>query len=236
MSQNRPKNYAVRLRDGHKNSTALNVYEWQGSGPPLLLVHAAGFHARVWDKVIAQLGDRHVYAVDLRNHGLSDNSAPPYSFQLFGDDLVALIEALDLSDITACGHSMGGHGALVLALRNPERYKSVSAFSPICNPVNCPWGRKAFSAYLGEDRKTWEAYDASLLMRQAQGGLPMLVDQGAEDDFLADQLKPEALEAAAEASGYPLTLRRQEGYDHSYYFISSFMDDHLRFHAEHLGA
>lgn len=133
------------------------------------------------------------------------------------------------------GHSMGGHGALVLALRNPERYKSVSAFSPICNPVNCPWGQKAFSAYLGEDRKTWEAYDASLLMRQAQGGLPMLVDQGAEDDFLADQLKPEALEAAAEARGYPLTLRRQEGYDHSYYFISSFVNDHMLFHAGHLG-
>ena len=134
------------------------------------------------------------------------------------------------------GHSMGGHGALVLALRNPERYKSVSAFSPICNPVKCPWGEKVFSAYLGEDRKTWEAYDASLLMRQAQGGLPMLVDQGAEDDFLTEQLKPEALEAAAAASGYPLTLRRQEGYDHSYYFISSFIDHHLRFHAEHLGA
>jgi S-formylglutathione hydrolase len=133
------------------------------------------------------------------------------------------------------GHSMGGHGALVLALRNPERYKSVSAFSPICNPVNCPWGEKAFSAYLGEDRKTWEAYDASLLMRGAKGGPPALVDQGEADDFLVEQLRPEALDAAAEASGYPLALRRHEGYDHSYHFISSFVNDHMRFHAEHLG-
>lgn len=133
------------------------------------------------------------------------------------------------------GHSMGGHGALVLALRNPERYKSVSAFSPICNPANCPWGEKPFSAYLGEDRKTWEAYDASLLMRGAKGGPPALVDQGEADDFLVEQLRPEALDAAAEASGYPLALRRHEGYDHSYYFISSFVNDHMRFHAEHLG-
>jgi S-formylglutathione hydrolase len=132
------------------------------------------------------------------------------------------------------GHSMGGHGALGLALRNPERYRSVSAFSPICNPVNCPWGRQAFSTYLGDDRGAWEAYDASLLMRKTNGGLPTLVDQGEADDFLDEQLRPGALEAAAEASGYPLTLRRQEGYDHSYFFISSFVDDHLRFHALHL--
>ena len=132
------------------------------------------------------------------------------------------------------GHSMGGHGALVLALRNPERYRSVSAFSPICNPVSCPWGRQAFSTYLGDDRGAWEAYDASLLMRETNGGLPTLVDQGEADDFLDEQLRPGALEAAAEASGYPLTLRRQEGYDHSYFFISSFVDDHLRFHALHL--
>lgn len=133
------------------------------------------------------------------------------------------------------GHSMGGHGALVMALHHPERFKSVSAFSPIGNPVDCPWGEKAFTAYLGEDRSTWEAYDASILMRKPTGAVPALVDQGDADDFLEEQLKPETLEAAAKASGYPMELNRREGYDHSYYFIASFIDDHLRFHAEHLG-
>lgn len=134
------------------------------------------------------------------------------------------------------GHSMGGHGALVLALRNRERFRSVSAFSPVGNPVNCPWGQKAFTAYLGKDSATWADYDASVLMRNAAGAVPALVDQGADDDFLEDQLKPETLEAAAKASGYPLQLNRREGYDHSYYFIASFVEDHLRFHAGHLNA
>lgn len=134
------------------------------------------------------------------------------------------------------GHSMGGHGALVLALRNPERFKSVSAFSPICNPVNAPWGQKAFAAYLGDTPSDWAQYDASLLMRKATGAVPALVDQGEADQFLEEQLKPETLEAAARASGYPLQLNRREGYDHSYYFIASHIDDHLRFHAKHLSA
>lgn len=134
------------------------------------------------------------------------------------------------------GHSMGGYGALVLALRNPERFQSVSAFSPIGNPVNCPWGQKAFNAYLGKDSATWADYDASLLMRNAVGAVPALVDQGEADDFLEEQLRPETLEAAAKASGYPLQLNRREGYDHSYYFIASFVEDHLRFHARHLNA
>ncbi|MBU2874641.1 S-formylglutathione hydrolase [Marinobacter salexigens] len=132
------------------------------------------------------------------------------------------------------GHSMGGHGALVLALRNPERYQSVSAFSPISNPVDCPWGKKAFTAYLGDDTDRWADYDASLLMKTATQFVPTLVDQGEADNFLVEQLKPEALEAAAKQSGYPLTLNRHEGYDHSYYFIASFIEEHLRFHAEHL--
>lgn len=131
MSQRHPKSYSVRLHEGQENSTALNVYEWQGSGPPLLLVHAAGFHARVWDKIIGQLGDRHVYAVDLRCHGLSENSASPYSFQLFGDDLVALIETLDLRDITACGHSMGGHVVLQAATKLPSRFKHILLLDPV---------------------------------------------------------------------------------------------------------
>lgn len=134
------------------------------------------------------------------------------------------------------GHSMGGHGALVLALRNPNRFQSVSAFSPISNPVNVPWGQKALTAYLGKDIATWADYDASLLMRKATQFVPVLVDQGDADQFLDDQLHPETLEAAAKASGYPLTLNRRDGYDHSYYFIASFIDDHLRFHSRHLTA
>ncbi|GAC11642.1 S-formylglutathione hydrolase [Paraglaciecola chathamensis] len=152
------------------------------------------------------------------------------------NELPQLIEAtFPVSDKRAIsGHSMGGHGALTIALRNPARYTSVSAFSPISNPLNCPWGEKAFSAYLGKDRATWREYDASELMRAATQFVPALVDQGASDDFLTEQLKPEALQSAANTSGYPLALNLHEGYDHSYYFISSFIEGHLRFHAEHL--
>ncbi|TDO98110.1 S-formylglutathione hydrolase [Marinomonas balearica] len=129
------------------------------------------------------------------------------------------------------GHSMGGHGALICALKNPGRYQSVSAFAPISNPTQCPWGHKAFKGYLGEDQATWEEWDASLLVANAKEKLPLLVDQGEADDFLVEQLKPEALEAACLAADHPLTLRRQPGYDHSYYFIASFIDDHLEHHA-----
>jgi S-formylglutathione hydrolase len=132
------------------------------------------------------------------------------------------------------GHSMGGHGALICALKNPGRYRSVSAFAPISNPMNCPWGEKAFSLYLGEDRSRWREWDASVLIAEAGEKLPILVDQGDRDDFLETQLKPQALQAAAKAAGHPLTLRLQPGYDHSYYFIASFIDDHLRHHAEAL--
>ena len=133
------------------------------------------------------------------------------------------------------GHSMGGHGALVLALRHPERYQSVSAFSPISHPVNCPWGQKAFTAYLGDDINSWAEYDASLLMRRAIQCVPALVDQGEADNFLVEQLQPEALEAAAQISTYPLVLNRHAAYDHSYFFIASFIEQHLRFHAKYLG-
>jgi S-formylglutathione hydrolase len=129
------------------------------------------------------------------------------------------------------GHSMGGHGALVCALKNPRRYRSVSAFAPISNPTQCPWGEKAFFRYLGEDRERWRDWDASLLLAGAKEKLPLLVDQGDADSFLATQLKPEALQAAADAAGHSLMLRMQPGYDHSYYFIASFIDDHLRHHA-----
>ncbi|CAI09368.1 S-formylglutathione hydrolase [Aromatoleum aromaticum] len=149
------------------------------------------------------------------------------------DELPALVEAhFPASDKRAIsGHSMGGHGALVCALRNPGRYRSVSAFAPVANPMHCPWGEKAFSHYLGADRARWREWDASVLIGQAREMLPILVDQGERDAFLVEQLKPAVLQAAARAANYPLTLRIQPGYDHSYYFIASFIDDHLRHHA-----
>lgn len=131
------------------------------------------------------------------------------------------------------GHSMGGHGALTVGLKNPQRYKAISAFSPICNPIDCPWGQKAFTQYLGSDADSWQAYDASVLMGQSTQHLPTLVDQGEADDFLNEQLRPDTLEKAAARSGYPLTLRRQVGYDHSYYFIATFIEEHLRFLSAH---
>jgi len=132
------------------------------------------------------------------------------------------------------GHSMGGHGALVCYLRNPGKYASVSAFAPICHPSECGWGQKALSHYLGEDRNDWVEYDAALLIGDAVEKLPLLIDQGTEDVWLTDQLKPGALEQACIASHYPLQLRMQEGYDHGYYFVSTFIEDHLRHHAKAL--
>ena len=132
------------------------------------------------------------------------------------------------------GHSMGGHGALSIALKNPDRYASASAFSPITNPINSPWGQKAFTGYLGRDRELWKAFDTCELMRESTRAVPMLVDQGSEDAFLPEQLQPDTLRSVAADVSYPLTLRIQEGYDHSYYFIASFIEDHLRFHAKYL--
>ena len=140
---------------------------------------------------------------------------------------------IDRNQLGVCGHSMGGHGALTLALRNPTVFKSVSAFAPICAPSEVPWGRKAFAGYLGEEREDWLAHDASALIRKASnapwpGGL--LVDQGLGDKFLAEQLRPDLLEAACAAVGQPLTLRKHEGHDHGYYFIQTFIEDHLMHH------
>jgi S-formylglutathione hydrolase len=131
---------------------------------------------------------------------------------------------------------MGGHGALTIALRNPGRYRSVSAFSPIVAPSQVPWGEKAFAAYLGDDREAWKQYDAVELVESAREKLPLLVDQGDADEFLATQLKPELLRAACDAAGHPLELRMQPGYDHSYYFIASFIGDHIAHHAKALRA
>ena len=133
------------------------------------------------------------------------------------------------------GHSMGGHGALTLTLRHPELFKAVSAFAPICSPTQCAWGQKAFAAYLGPDETAWREHDAALLIAAGRARVSeILVDQGTADNFLAEQLKPELLAAACETAGVALTLRMQEGYDHSYFFISSFVADHVAWHAERL--
>ena len=152
------------------------------------------------------------------------------------EELPTLIEAnFPVSGMRSIsGHSMGGHGALTIALKNPLRYQSVSAFSPISNPINCPWGQKAFTQYLGDDKSQWRQHDASELMRNARQFVPARDEQGNADQFLEEQLKPETLTAAANASAYPLELNSHDGYDHSYYFIASFIEEHLRFHAVHL--
>lgn len=134
------------------------------------------------------------------------------------------------------GHSMGGHGALVIALNSPGRYKSISAFAPITNPVNCPWGQKALAGYLGEDRETWNSYDACYLVANGKSRQPLFIDQGDADKFLIEQLKPDNLKKVCEEYQHPLELRLQPGYDHSYFFIASFIEDHLRYHAKYLFA
>jgi S-formylglutathione hydrolase len=148
--------------------------------------------------------------------------------------LVAESFPVEASQAGLFGHSMGGHGALVAALRNPAAWRSVSAFAPIVAPMHCPWGQKALSAYLGPDRARWRAYDSCALIEDGHRVPAILVDQGTEDPFLDQQLQPGRLEAACRDAGIPLTLRRQAGYDHSYYFISSFVEDHLDWHAERL--
>jgi S-formylglutathione hydrolase len=157
------------------------------------------------------------------------------------DELLPLVGQhlpVDSGRLGLFGHSMGGHGALTLALRHPDRFRSLSAFAPICAPTQCPWGHKALAGYLGEDRAAWAAHDASALMALRSTPLypqGILVDQGLADKFLEVQLHPHVFEAACAQAGQPLTLRRHAGYDHGYYFISSFMEDHLRHHAKGLG-
>ena len=153
-------------------------------------------------------------------------------------ELPALIAAefpADMSRQAIMGHSMGGHGALTIALRNAGRFKSLSAFAPIASPLNCAWGEKALSGYLGNNRAAWRDYDSCALIEDGARVADILVDQGMADNFLEAQLKPHLLEAACRGAGIALTLRMQPGYDHSYYFISTFMNDHLRWHAERLG-
>lgn len=153
-------------------------------------------------------------------------------------DLIAAVEGAFLLDPArrgVFGHSMGGHGALTLTLRHPELFRSVSAFAPICSPTRCAWGQKAFAAYLGDDQAVWREHDAALLIEAGAARVSeILVDQGTADNFLAEQLKPELLKAACDSAGVALSLRMQEGYDHSYFFISSFVADHVAWHAARL--
>lgn len=149
-------------------------------------------------------------------------------------DVLAANFPVDMAREAITGHSMGGHGALTLALKNPGRWRSVSAFAPISSPMRCPWGEKALSGYLGRDQAAWRRHDATALIEDGARLGHLLVDQGEADGFLKTQLKPELLARACEAAGIPLTLRMQPGYDHSYYFISTFMAEHLRWHAERL--
>ena len=148
--------------------------------------------------------------------------------------LIATAFPVDDSRVGISGHSMGGHGALVMALRNPGRFRSVTAFAPVCSPMNCPWGEKALGGYLGQDRETWREYDSTVLLAASSERLPVLVDQGDLDDFLAEQLHTHLLEQACIEADYPMTIRMQPGYDHSYFFIASFIGEHLAFHAERL--
>lgn len=154
-------------------------------------------------------------------------------------ELPALIAANFPADMTRqgiMGHSMGGHGALTIGLRNPDIYKSISAFAPIVSPINCLWGQKALSAYIGTDQNAWRQYDACALIDDGARVDALFIDQGLADNFLSNQLKPELIEKACANSGINVNLRRHEGYDHSYYFISTFMADHIAWHAKRLTA
>jgi S-formylglutathione hydrolase len=150
--------------------------------------------------------------------------------------LVARNFPIDLQRQGIAGHSMGGHGALTIALRNPGRFRSVSAFAPIVAPSQVPWGEKALGGYLGEDRAAWRAYDACALIEDGARVSELLIDQGWSDDFLSEQLKPQLLQRACERAGIPATIRMQEGYDHSYYFVSTFLAEHVAWHAKRLGS
>lgn len=150
-------------------------------------------------------------------------------FELVGENY-----SVDMSRVGISGHSMGGHGALVVGLKNPDKFKSISAFSPICAPSQCPWGQKAFAHYLGDDREAWATYDATELILADKVKTPLLIDQGTADEFLTDQLKTDILERACQERQHVVKINYREGYDHSYYFIATFIQEHLKYHAQQL--
>jgi S-formylglutathione hydrolase len=164
-----------------------------------------------------------------KNYQMYDYITKELPALLKGSDL-----PLDTDNCSIMGHSMGGHGALTIALKNPGKYRAVSAFSPISSPMNCPWGEKALGNYIGSNKADWEQYDTCALVAKAQEKLHILVDQGQDDNFLVNQLKPELLQSACLQAKHPLTLRLHAGYDHSYFFIASFIADHIAHHADAL--
>ena len=196
---------------------------------PILLVHGYGCSRGVWWLLRRRLeaAGHTVASVSLAPPHISLGRLEP----ILSQRIEAVCAATGSPQVTLIGHSMGGHGALTLALKYPEKFKSVSAFAPICAPSQCPWGEKAFSNYLGDDSQAWLAHDAAALM-QSKGALfsEILIDQGLNDQFYS-QLNPALFQQACEQAGQALTLREHAGYDHGYYFIQSFMDDHLQFHA-----
>lgn len=164
-------------------------------------------------------------------------SAHYQMFDYITEELVSLVEhhfPLQVGNKAITGHSMGGHGALVCALKKTGAYQSASAFAPIANPVNCGWGEGCFGAYIGSDRRSWESYDSTCLIESGAAAPPLLIDQGTDDEFLADQLHPQNLVAACHARGVQIEYREQAGYDHSYHFIGSFIGEHIAWHAAHL--
>ena len=242
----------------HRDGTKLPVI-WYLSG--LTCTHANVTDKGEFRQACAELGLIFVaHDTSPRGEGVADDSEGAYDFGLgagfyvdatqepfaphyqmrdyLENELPAIIAdqfPADMARQGITGHSMGGHGALTLSLRNPGRFKSTSAFAPIVSPLNCPWGYKALSGYLGNDRAAWEDYDACALIARGARLPDLLVDQGDADNFLLEQLKTHLLEDACRTAGQEATIRMQPGYDHSYYFISTFMADHLHWHAERLG-
>ena len=200
--------------------------------PTLLFAHANGFPGGSYRSLLAPLAERFdVQPLDRLGH--HPDFPVGHNWLALRDEYLESTRHL-AGPFIGVGHSMGGHGALTVALKNPGRFRSVSAFAPIVNPMNCPWGQKAFTSYLGEDQTRWRQYDACELVANGASRQRLLIDQGEADQFLEEQLMPERLEAVCAEHDHPLTLRRQPGYDHSYFFIASFIEDHLRYHAEHL--
>jgi pimeloyl-ACP methyl ester carboxylesterase len=224
--------------DGLAFRKACTICEFPSAEVGDLRIHAFGGDLETWLSNHEDLASsRAVYALDLPGHGGSSKGVGTGTPGEFRQVLAGFMDAVGLGAAHLVGHSMGGHGALTIGLKNPERYCSISAFAPISAPMHCPWGQKAFAGYLGPDRDRWREHDACELIRaltSVTGRPPLLVDQGLADQFLGQQLMPERLEKACKDAGYPLTLRRQPGYDHGYYFISTFIEDHLRHHARTL--
>jgi len=249
--------FAIYLPPQASNSTPVPVMYWLSG----LTCNDENFMQKAGaQKLAAQLGIA-IVAPDTspRGEGIADDKNKAYDlglgagfylnstqspwekhYQMYDyivDELPALIEANFpvTTQRAISGHSMGGHGALTIGLRNPKLYQSISAFSPICNPVNCPWGEKAFSAYLGQNKADWKAYDSCEILVKLTEHQPILIDQGTNDSFLQDQLKPENLANIACSKQGEFSLNMREGYDHSYYFISTYIESHMQFHAKHLG-